>query len=308
MYLSIFGPLIVLKKMESLDTFMYFSKSHPFTRLHTGERVKELSLVIFTERRYVKQMETLISIVKSTWYIGVIIILLSIFKLFLPRIKGFLGEKSAAIFLSRLDSSKYKVINNIMLQIGGKTSQIDHVVISNFGIFVIETKNYKGRIIGNEYDDYWTQVIFKSKEKLRNPIKQSFGHIQALKEHLKEFPDIKYISIVAFTTKADLKLTTQTDVVYTVELIKTIKAHSTFEIISDTDKEKIYSKLLSLNVDSKEARKAHIKSIKDNLSETGGKIQNNICPKCGGALVLRSGKYGQFKGCSNYPKCRFILK
>ena len=253
-------------------------------------------------------METLISIVKSTWYIWAIIILLSIFKLFLPGVKGFLGEKSAAIFLSRLDSSKYKVINNIMLQVGGKTSQIDHVVISNFGIFVIETKNYKGWITGNEYDDYWTQVIFKSKEKLRNPIKQNFGHIKALKEHLKEFPDIKYISIVAFTTKADLKLTTQTDVVYTVELIKTIKAHSTFEIISDTDKEKIYSKLLSLNVDSKEARKAHIKSIKNNLSETGAKIQNNICPKCGGTLVLRTGKYGQFKGCSNYPKCRFTLK
>jgi len=54
-------------------------------------------------------------------------------------------------------------------------------VVSNYGIFVIETKNYKGWIIGNEFDDYWTQVIFKRKEKLYNPIKQNYGHIQALK-------------------------------------------------------------------------------------------------------------------------------
>ena len=110
-----------------------------------------------------------------------------------------------------------------MLQVDGKTSQIDHVVVSNYGIFVIETKNYKGWILGNEYDDYWTQIIFKRKEKLRNPIKQNFGHIRALEEHLKEFIGVKSISIVVFTTKADLKVKTQTDVVYTVNLLKTIK-------------------------------------------------------------------------------------
>lgn len=33
-----------------------------------------------------------------------------------------------------------------------------------------------------------------------------------------------------------------------------------------------------------------------------------VCPRCGGSLVERSGKYGKFFGCSNYPKCRFIKK
>lgn len=253
-------------------------------------------------------METLIGFIQSTWYIWFLIFLMSIFKLFLPAIKGFFGEKAVAIFLSRLNPLEYKVINNIMLQVDGKTSQIDHVVVSNYGIFVIETKNYKGWILGNEYDDYWTQIIFKRKEKLRNPIKQNFGHIRALEEHLKEFIGVKSISIVVFTTKADLKVKTQTDVVYTVNLLKTIKKNSTIQLISDTDKEKIYSKLLALNVDSKDNRKAHIQSIRNNLSETNSKLENNICPKCGGRLVLRNGKYGQFKGCSNYPKCKFTEK
>lgn len=30
-----------------------------------------------------------------------------------------------------------------------------------------------------------------------------------------------------------------------------------------------------------------------------------VCPRCGGKLVVRHGKYGTFMGCSNYPKCRY---
>lgn len=146
-------------------------------------------------------MGLLIRSLVNTWYIWIIFIAVIIFKLFLPRIKGFFGEKSVALLLSRLDSEKYKVINNIMLQVGDRTTQIDHVVVSNYGIFVIETKNYKGWIFGNEFSDYWTQVIYKRKEKLYNPVRQNYGHIQALKQILSEYADVNYISIVALLPK-----------------------------------------------------------------------------------------------------------
>jgi DNA topoisomerase I len=29
------------------------------------------------------------------------------------------------------------------------------------------------------------------------------------------------------------------------------------------------------------------------------------CPRCGGNLVEREGKFGKFLGCRNYPKCKF---
>jgi len=128
-----------------------------------------------------------------------------------------------------------------------------------------------------------------------------------LKEVLSEFPDANYISIVAFTTKADLKVKTNTDVVYTINLKKAIGKY-TAESISDSAKEQIYSRLISLNVDNKENRKARVKAIHSNLKDKSNKIDANICPKCGGTLVLRNGKYGKFKGCENYPKCRFIMK
>lgn len=205
-------------------------------------------------------MDSIIYLVKSLWYVWILMLFLFIFRLFSPKIKGYLGEKSVSNKLSKLDPSKYKVINNLMLKVDDKTTQIDHIVVSNYGIFVIETKNYKGWIIGNEHDEYWKQVIYKRKEKLYNPIKQNYGHIMALKEVLKDFHNLIYISIVTFTINADLKVNTKTDVIYTTKLIKTIERYKD-NSISDNDKQEVYNKLLSLNVDSKDNRKTHVKAI-----------------------------------------------
>ena len=64
----------------------------------------------------------------------------------------------------------------------------------------------------------------------------------------------------------------------------------------------IYEKLISNhnNISNSE----HIKNINDTKQE----INNGICPRCKGKLILREGKYGQFYGCSNYPNCKFTIK
>jgi len=146
-----------------------------------------------------------------TWRIWVPIIILIVIavvlKKFIPRLHGIIGERSVASFLYALDSKKYLVINDLMIENEGKTSRIDHVVISNYGIFVIETKNYNGWILGDEPSSYWTQAIYKRKEKLYNPIKQNYGHVQALKNILRDFPNIVYYPIVVFTKRSTLKIT-----------------------------------------------------------------------------------------------------
>lgn len=241
----------------------------------------------------------------------IILVILVIIALLLsqPKIIGMIGEKAVSSYLNRLDREQYQVINNLLLHTNdsARTVQIDHVVVSNYGIFVIETKNYKGWIIGNENDEYWQQVIYKRKEKLHNPIRQNWGHIQALKSILNEFPDLPFYSIITFTTRADLKVKTNIDVVYSVNLIRTIKKYEDRRIEDDV-KEQIFKKLNYLNIDSKENRQAHVAAIHNNINEKNNKIEADICPRCGETLIMRNGKYGQFKGCSNYPKCRFTLK
>jgi len=230
-----------------------------------------------------------------------------IYGLYKAKIKGFLGEKTIAVILTRLDSSKYRVINDLMLNIDGRTSQIDHVIVSNYGIFVIETKNYKGWIIGDEYSEYWTQVIYKRKEKLYNPIRQNYGHIQALKKNLQEYQEINFIPIIVFSVDCDLKVKTNADVIYSVKLLKTIKKYN-IETITNDQKEAIFSRLVSLNIKEKELRSQHIDGIKKIKTDKTNQTESDICPKCGGQLILRKGKYGEFKGCSNFPKCKYILK
>jgi hypothetical protein len=224
----------------------------------------------------------------------------------LPSVKGYFGELSIRIWLCFLDKNKYKVINDVMIPSGqGRTAQIDHIVISVYGIFVIETKNYKGWIFGSEGSKYWTQVIYKTKNKFYNPILQNKGHVKALKELLVDYPNIGYIPIVAFTTKADFKkLNVTSHVVYSLGLNRTIKRY-TAEIISPDDMDRIYNTILNANIEDKKAKKEHVTRIQENTSNSKRRV-GGVCPWCGGQLVERRGKYGMFIGCNNYPKCKFV--
>ena len=63
-----------------------------------------------------------------------------------PRVKGKMGEATVSMLLKKLDKNKYQVVNDVLLSAEGgntRTTQIDHVVVSIYGIFSIETKNYK---------------------------------------------------------------------------------------------------------------------------------------------------------------------
>ena len=83
--------------------------------------------------------------------------------------KGKVGEKRVASILARLPEADYKVINDLLLSSNGYSTQIDHIIVSVYGIFVIETKFYQGWIYGGENSEYWTQNIHRNKYRLLNP-------------------------------------------------------------------------------------------------------------------------------------------
>ena len=236
-----------------------------------------------------------------------IILLLFIF-IFRKRIVAFFqgkkGELNVKLRLWMLPSEQYKIINDLLISSHGHTSQIDHVVVSEYGIFVIETKNYQGWIYGGNYSEYWTQNIFGQKYELRNPILQNQGHIRALKRLLPDVPADSYIPIVAFSRRATLKLSTNEPVVYWSKLRREIRSYKTRRLTPEMVQQ-VYSALLSSHQNSKEKRKEHVKNVKTTIIRNKRAVAHNRCPRCGGRLVLRDGKYGDFYGCSNYPRCRF---
>jgi hypothetical protein len=102
-------------------------------------------------------------------------------------------------------SPNYHLLNHITLKHGDSTTQIDHVLVSCYGVFVIETKHYKGWIFANPKHETWTQVLFKAKFKFQNPIHQNHRHVVAVRELLEFLPQDAIKSVVVFSGDAEFK-------------------------------------------------------------------------------------------------------
>ena len=241
-------------------------------------------------------------------FIVFILIIVIVLKINSSKIKGSIGEAKVNTRLNFI-GKEYIVLKDILIKSSnGYTSQIDELVLSEYGLFVIETKNYKGWIFGNEKAENWTQVIYKEKHTFRNPIKQNWSHIYALKSLLSDYPNIKYHPIVVFSGNATLKsIESSIPVIYSNKLNSTIRKLSFEKCLSIDELNKIQTILESSELKERNARKEHIKNIKQNVREKKIKMANLICPRCNGELKLRNGRNGKFYGCSNYPRCKFTM-
>ena len=151
----------------------------------------------------------------------------------------------------RLDINK-KIIRNAYIPHYGSTVETDIIMITEYGIFVIESKNYSGWIFGSEYNRYWTQMLNKnSKYKFYNPIAQNRTHIKALSDHLNIHPSY-FRSCIVFSNNAELKkIPADTEyfcILYDHKLYRYLNniAANGSKIILAEDIEKIYNKLLPL--------------------------------------------------------------
>lgn len=138
--------------------------------------------------------------------------------------KGVLGEYKIDIQLDQLPKS-FRFLSDLLLpnpKAFSGYSQIDHVVISPYGLFVIETKNYVGEISGGKFDKFWLQ---NGTYKILNPLRQNYGHIATIKELLKKYNSLQIHSFISFTRrcifKVDLelrKITSPELIIYDTEL------------------------------------------------------------------------------------------
>ncbi|MEC3883926.1 NERD domain-containing protein [Halobacillus sp. HZG1] len=228
-----------------------------------------------------------------------------------PVVKGKIGEAKVSLLLKRLNESEYYVMNDLMLKTEKGTTQIDHVVVSVYGVFVIETKNYKGWIFGDEKCKKWTQVIYKKKHTFMNPIHQNYGHIKGLEEVLGKTYTHPFCSVISFSSKSTLENITITSpmvhVVNTSHLLNTIKMYDE-RLISNANMKGIIYKLHHHKIEDRQMRENHIIKIKEKHEHRRQLVNGMICPDCGAGLIDRIGKYGAYKGCMNYPECRFTNK
>ena len=230
----------------------------------------------FTLLWFLITIATLIGILKSPWF------------------KGIFGEfqinMAARLFLPK---DEYHLIKNVTLPTDDGTTQIDHIIVSRFGVFVIETKNMKGWIFGAANQKTWTQKIYRHTSKFQNPLRQNYKHFKTL-EALLNIPFDTIRSVVVFTGDSTFKTTMQDNVTYAGECIRYIKSKRDI-VLSQGQVEAVLAQIEYLRLQRGMAtNRQHVR----HLQEKAKPIEETApdCPKCGSGMVLRNIRKGKNAG------------
>ena len=133
------------------------------------------------------------------------------------------GEALVADVIDVYFKRPHLLVNNITLPTAEGTTQIDHVLVADTGIFVIETKHYSGWIFGDPKDSQWTQTIYRHKSRFQNPLRQNYAHVVAL-QNLFDLPENHFHSVVVFTGDAKFKSDLGGNVVKVSDLVQFLAA------------------------------------------------------------------------------------
>ncbi len=222
-----------------------------------------------------------------------------------PTVIGAAGERRVNSVLSRgLAEQDYILLDDLTLPTTHGTTQIDHIVLSRYGIFVIETKNISGWIFGSKTQARWTQVIHRHKSQFQNPLRQNYHHVKVVQDLLRIRLD-QLENLVAFVGSAEPKTEMPPNVFWSRgDLLNYIASRQTVQF-TDSEVHGFSQKLRSNALEaSKETRRAHVQHVREKAVR--GKTDLTKCPRCGSKMIERNNrKSGQiFYGCSRYPKCR----
>lgn len=135
------------------------------------------------------------------------------------------------VLAKTFNSPEYHLLNNLTLPTDDGTTQVDHILVSRYGVFIIETKHYKGWIFGEEKSKKWTQVIYKKKSQFQNPLRQNYKHKKTIEKILEFLPETSIHAVVVFTGDAEFKKTKPKNVYSLSELVKYIKSQQN-EVLS----------------------------------------------------------------------------
>jgi len=195
----------------------------------------------------------------------------------------------------------YHHFRKIIIPTPRGTTEIDHLIVSRFGVFVIELKDRSGWIFGDQDDAYWTAVHFQQKFRFQNPLRQNFGHAKAIEDFLGISPHALH-SVVVFRGSFEFK----------TPIPSGVRCHEYLSWVAEKrdvllEQPTVDAILASLQSHAQHgwlAGRRHARAVRERYAD------DTTCPKCDGELVLRTAQKGpepgsRFLGCSNYPACRY---
>ena len=208
--------------------------------------------------------------------------------------KGEIGEYKIDIQLDQLPKDCRYLSDLLVKNPKARSgySQIDHVVLTPYGIFAIETKNYQGTIYGGKDRKTW---LVNGKFKMMNPFVQNYGHIKALTSFIdKKYHDL-FISMVSFTKRCTFKvgldyrkIASNEIIVYDIELsefihrkVSVLKIQHKEPLLTEGDISTIYNAFSNTNITDPAVREEHKRALNTNSSaESANPLSTcSICNK-----------------------------
>jgi hypothetical protein len=194
--------------------------------------------------------------------------------------KGEIGEYKIDIQLDQLPKECRYLSDLLIKNPKAKSgySQIDHVVLTPYGIFAIETKNYQGTIYGGKDRKSW---LVNGKFKMMNPFVQNYGHIKALTSFIDPKYHDLFISMVSFTKrctfKVDIdyrKIASNEIIVYDIELsefihrkVSVLKIQYKEPLLTESDILTIFNAFSKANITDPKVREEHKNALKTDAPE-----------------------------------------
>lgn len=210
-------------------------------------------------------------LLSTFWWVVLVLIIITLIKFFKPFLKGKLGEFAVSTHVKLyLDKQNYSLLNDCtFLDEQNQTTQIDHILLSPFGIFVIETKNYKGWIFGTERQKNWTQKIYKKSYKFQNPLHQNYKHQKVLEYVLADIVDADQIhSVIVFMPDCEFKTTMPSNVFRGAGWIDYVKQFKQTTIPPMKLKRIQYRLEKEILEKSWQTNRQHVQNLKDKFTES----------------------------------------
>lgn len=209
-------------------------------------------------------------IFSQLWWMIPLFLIVGAIKVFKPFLKGKVGEFAVSAHVKLyLDKEKYILLNDCTFpDEQNQTTQIDHILLSPYGIFVVETKNYKGWIFGGECQKTWTQKIYKNSYKFQNPLYQNYKHQKVLETILADIVDPAVIhSIVVFMPDCEFKTQMPANVFRGAAWIDYVKGFKD-EVISSKKMKRVQLRIEKEVLEkSWKTNRQHVQNLKDKRTE-----------------------------------------
>lgn len=220
---------------------------------------------------------------------------------------GKLGEFKVNLGLSfRLDRKIYRLIKNVTLPFGVGTAQIDHLIVSPYGIFVVETKNINGWIFGQPNQLQWMQVFFRFKQRFKNPLLQNHMHDEAVRNLLGLQPG-QVRNVVVFVGACTFKTPMPPEVVQGVSgLVAFIRTKQVRSFTEDEIRGFVERILTNRLKPGFWTERAHLRYARKRKLAASAANSGIACPRCGGTMIEQTNRRTgeRFFGCRRFPLCK----